>query len=535
MIYGCMYGPQPLYSPPTIRKATMKKGKAVKEAARWLMAKNRLILVSVVAVTLAVSLTLTLREPVAVPAPEAAPIVYTAPVRPDPLTAHDEGLYAAIYDAQAEGDFALADDMIARLDSQLLLGHVLAQRYLHEDYKTDANELKYWLHAFADHPQRTRITTLSARKGMKIATVRSEKSLSGAGYIDHLGEKSMPAGWYHGLSLWRNKAYDRAAMQFEKVASTANLNEWHKAAAYFWAHRAYARAENDRAEDMLDLAAEYPTSFYGMLANAKLNHSGNWMAAAPYVPSSLRREPAVLRAQALASIGRETEAEEELRAIFSTLPRHERKAMVTLASEFNLPNLQVRLSKMKELTDEEALFASYPMPEAIAEVQTTVDSAMIFAISRQESSFRPNVASHAGAVGMMQVLPSTANHIARHLGTELATSDISRAGLKNADINVRLGAAYIQMLMREPHVKGSWIHAIASYNAGPGAVASWARLTRDVDDPLLYIESIPYSETRNYVVQVLAHYWVYQHLMGEQSITLQSLAAGAWPHYSRES
>ena len=535
MFWGCVDALQQLYSPPTIRKVTMKKGRAVKEAARWLMAKHRSILVGIVAVTLAVSLTLTLREPVATPEPEVAPVVYTAPIHPDPLTSHDEGLYTAIYDAQSEGDFTLADEMITRLDSQLLLGHILAQRYLHEGYKTDANELKYWLHAFADHPQRGRIATLAARKGVKLKMIQTEKLLSGAGYIDHLGTKSMPSGWYHGLSLWRNKAYNKAAVQFEKVANTSNLNEWHKAAAYFWAHRAYARAENERAEDMLDLAAEYPMSFYGMLANAKLNHSGNWMAAAPYVPSSLRRKPAVLRAQALASIGREVEAEEELRAIFSNLPRHERKAMVTLASEFNLPNLQVRLSRMKELTDEEALFASYPMPKAIAEVQTTVDSAMIFAISRQESGFRPNVASHAGAVGMMQVLPSTANHIARHLGTELATSDISRAGLKNADINVRLGAAYIQMLMRKPHVNGSWIHAIASYNAGPGAVASWARLTRNVDDPLLYIESIPYSETRNYVVQVLAHYWVYQHLMGEQSITLQSLAAGAWPHYSNQS
>ncbi|MBN8542858.1 MAG: lytic transglycosylase domain-containing protein [Alphaproteobacteria bacterium] len=511
----------------------MNKGRAVKEMARWLKAKNRLVLVSSVAVVIAVSLALTLREPVAAPAPEPTPVVYTATAHPDPLTPHDEGLYTAIYEAQAEGDFALADEMIARLDSQLLLGHVLAQRYLHEDYKTEASELKYWLHAFSDHPQRARIAALAARKGVRTEVAQREKPLSGAGYIDHLGAKSMPAGWYHGLSLWRSKSYDKAAVQFEKVATTSSLNEWHKAAAYFWAHRSYERAENDRAEDMLDLAAEYPTTFYGMLANAKLNHSGNWMAAAPYVPSSLRRQPSVLRAQALASIGRENEAEEELRAIFSTLPRHERKAMVTLASEFNLPNLQVRLSKMKELTDEEALFASYPMPAAVAEVQTTVDSAMIFAISRQESGFRPNVASHAGAVGMMQVLPSTANHIARSLGTELASSDVSRAGLQNADINVRLGAAYIQMLMREPHINGSWIHAIASYNAGPGAVASWARLTRNVDDPLLYIESIPYSETRNYVVQVLAHYWVYQHLMGEQSITLQSLAAGAWPHYKQ--
>jgi soluble lytic murein transglycosylase-like protein len=461
------------------------------------------------------------------------PVAYVAPERPDPLTPHDRVLYQSIYMMQEDGEFAEADALIAQLDSQLLLGHVLAQRYLFTDYKSDATELKTWVENFPDHPQSTKIRALAARKGATIAALpKQEPALKGAGYIDHLGAKSMPAGWYHGLTLWREKAYGRAALQFEKVATNESLNDWNRSAAYFWAHRAYERTGDDAADDMLDLAAEYPTTFYGLLANAKLNDSRSWMASAPYVPSALRRHPSVLRAQALASIGREDDAEEEMRRIFSSLPRHERKAMVTLASEFNLPNLQVRLSKMKELTDEEALFASYPMPQAVADAQTAIDSALIFAISRQESGFRPDVASHAGAVGMMQVLPSTAKYIVRSIDTDIATIDLSRLQLKDADTNVRLGAAYIEMLMKEPSVNGSMIHTIASYNAGPGAVASWAKAARNIDDPLLYIESIPYGETRNYVVQVLAHYWVYQHLMGEQAVTLQAIADGHWPQYN---
>lgn len=472
--------------------------------------------------------------PAPAPMPEQQAIV-VAPERPDPLTAHDRALYEAIYIAQEDGQFAEADEMMAQLDSQLLLGHVLAQRYLFTDYKSTATELKSWVQNFPDHPQAEKVRALAARKGAKemAALPKSEPALKGAGYIDHLGANGMPGGWYHGLTLWREQRFGPAASQFEKVASNTSLNEWHRSAAYYWAYRAYDKVNDDAADDMLELAAEFPTTFYGMLANAQLRESGSWMAAAPYVPASLRRDPAVLRAQALASIGREEDAEAELRAIFNGLSRHERKAMVTLASEFNLPNLQVRLSKMKELTDEEALFASYPMPESIADVQTKIDSAMIFAISRQESGFRTDAGSHAGAVGMMQVLPSTANHIARRMGTELAMSDLKTLQLKDADTNVRLGAAYIDMLMREPSVNGSIVHAIASYNAGPGAVSAWAKAARNIQDPLLYIESIPYKETRNYVVQVMAHYWVYQHLMGEQAYSLQALAEGKWPQYNQ--
>lgn len=495
--------------------------------------RTRLVILAGFVMMAAALLALTGNTRTPEPAPVVAtPVVYVAPERPDPLTPHDRALYESIYIAQKDGQFEQADMMINELDSQLLLGHVLAQRYLFTDYVSSAAELQAWVENFPDHPQAVKIRSLAARKGAKLEPAQTyEASLKGAGYIDHLGAKSMPQNWYHGLSLWREKSYGKAAAEFEKVASNESLDPWHRSAGYFWAHRAYSMIKDDSADDMLELAAEYPTTFYGMLANAKLNESGSWMAAAPYVPSSLRREPAVLRAQALASIGREEDAEEELRAIFNGLSRHERKAMVTLASEFNLPNLQVRLSKMKELTSEEALFASYPMPESVAAVQTAIDPALVFAVSRQESGFRAGISSHAGAVGMMQVLPSTANHIARRLGTEVASSDLSRLELQDANTNVRLGAAYIEMLMKEPSVNGSLVHAVASYNAGPGAVSSWAKAARNINDPLLYIESIPFKETRNYVVQVMAHYWVYQHLMGEQAATLQSLAEGQWPQY----
>ena len=453
----------------------------------------------------------------------------------EPLTPQDKQRYRAIFSAQDRGDFAAADTMLVELESQLLLGQVLAQRYLHERYRSEADELSIWLGNFSDHPQAQKIAALANRRGAEIAKKGEVEPLKGAGYIDHLGAKSMPSGWYHGLSLWRAGKIADTARQFESLAAKEKLNPWHRAAAYFWAYRSYDRLGDDRAARMIERAAEYPTTFYGMLANRTLGNSLSWMASAPYVPSALRRHPAVLRAQALASIGRETEAEAEIRQLFPRLSRHERKALVTLASEFNLPNLQVRLSQMKDLSPSEELFASYPMPGMIARAQNRVDPAIIFAISRQESGFRPHVASHAGAVGMMQMLPSTANHVFRSLNeTELAAVNMNGLGkphLTDTQTNVRLGAAYIEMLMETPVVNGSLIHTLAAYNAGPGAVAGWQRAAGNISDPLLYIESIPYGETRNYVAQVLAHYWVYQHLMGEPAQSLDLLARGQWPVY----
>ncbi|MBX9726530.1 MAG: hypothetical protein K2X09_04620, partial [Rickettsiales bacterium] len=65
--------------------------------------------------------------------------------------------------------------------------------------------------------------------------------------------------------------------------------------------------------------------------------------------------------------------------------------------------------------------------------------------------------------------------------------------------------------------------------AGPGTVASWKAAAGNVSDPLLYVESIPYPETRNYVMQVAAQYWIYQRMMGETPTSLRALAKGEWP------
>ena len=121
-------------------------------------------------------------------------------------------------------------------------------------------------------------------------------------------------------------------------------------------------------------------------------------------------------------------------------------------------------------------------------------------------AFRRTAVSHAGAVGLMQVLPTTAELVSRNRGVPY-----SRAVLTNPIYNLEYGQSFIEMMRGNRATAGQLPRVIASYNAGPLPVARWAAIN-DKGDPLLWIESIPYWETRYYVPAVLRNMWVYQGL-----------------------
>lgn len=454
------------------------------------------------------------------------------------LSDGDKQICRALFAAQKRGEYKQANQLIGELDNKLLLGHVLAQRYLNSNYKTSGYELSQWLKSYHDHPQASKIAALAAKKGAAADMKLVRETLKGDGYIDHLGRTGMTKDWYRALALWKSKSYGPAGRLFAKIGDDEKLSGWQRAAGYYWAFRSEYRMGQKRAANKhLANAAEFQTTFYGLLA---MRQSGDWpqlTAAAPYVPLALRDDAHVIRAQALATIGEHDMAEEELRQLYFQLDSRDRPAVLALASEVGLANLQVRLAGMKGLSQSEQLFGRYPMPTWIVKAQDKVDPALVLAIARQESVFRTQAISTGGAVGMMQMLPSTAKHIERRLSAEdaLATAAVSGSSLPlskqltDASINIRLGAQYVEILKAQPMVKGDLIKTLAAYNAGPGSVQSWEKAARNIDDPLLYVESIPYGETRNYVMQVMAHYWVYKMLLGEYPDSLSTLADGEWP------
>lgn len=457
------------------------------------------------------------------------------------LSEMDRALYTAIFDAQANGETATVDTLITQLDNQILLGHVLANRYMSNHYETTADELSGWLQNYGDLPEAARMASLAHRKGVdvsEVAVISDTKPLKGDGYVFHLGRSTMPDGWYRGLRLWKEGQFGSAAKAFSAIGENDTLNGWQRSAGSYWAYRSLLRTGDRRSADtQLASAAAEPLTFYGQLALARQGTAMPVRAEAPRISYTVRNDPHVLRASAFHALDMDDAAEMELRSLYGKLDVTERPGLVALAAEMNLANLQVRLAQQPHLSEGEKLFGSYPAPQAVITAsKDIVPPALVLAVARHESGFRNQAASGAGAVGMMQMLPSTAKQVLRH-----AELDVAEAGnsmipiakrLNDAVLSAKLGATYLQMLTRERDIGNNLMKILAGYNAGPGAVANWSKTARTVNDPLLYLESIPYPETHNYVVQVMAHYWIYQSMMGQRPDSLNQLARGEWPTIS---
>jgi soluble lytic murein transglycosylase len=156
------------------------------------------------------------------------------------------------------------------------------------------------------------------------------------------------------------------------------------------------------------------------------------------------------------------------------------------------------------------------------------EPSLVLGITRQESGFDPLVRSGVGARGMMQLMPSTAVIVARRIGVSY-----SPGMLDEPDYNMRLGSSYLGQLVGQ--FSGSYVMAVAGYNAGPGRPTQWSSFCGDprggATDPLDFIECIPFSETRNYVMRVMEGMQVYRAKLngGSVAITLSSdLKRGAY-------
>ena len=146
----------------------------------------------------------------------------------------------------------------------------------------------------------------------------------------------------------------------------------------------------------------------------------------------------------------------------------------------------------------------------------------IYAVARQESAFMVDIRSRAGALGLMQLLPTTARHVARK-------ARIPRPGIRallEPATNLSLGSIYLASL--EARYSGHPVLASAAYNAGPGRVARW-RKTPDRISSEIWVETIPFRETRRYVRGVLAYQAIYARRLGEEGIRLKDLMPAVTP------
>ena len=342
------------------------------------------------------------------------------------------------------------------------------------------------------------------------------------------GEWASQAAWVSGLASWRLGDCESASRNFQQVAALAQQREL-RAGGLYWAARAEQMCGRPASvEPLLRAAAntaEGPESFYGLIARQTLGMSTE-LPGDPFTgrDPQIDQYPNVQRAMELARIGEPALAEEMLRHQAKIGQPAEHHALIQLAKKLDLPAAQLWLANNGQPGARSDAADRYPNPHWTPLNGWRVDPALAFGHVVQESTFRRTAVSTAGAVGLMQVRPGTAADLARARGWP------STGSLTDPKMNLEYGQSFIEQMRGNSGTAGQLPRVIASYNAGPLPVARWASIN-DKGDPLLWIESIPYWETRYYVPAVLRNMWVYQGLNDEGTPTLKAIAEHHWPAF----
>lgn len=341
--------------------------------------------------------------------------------------------------------------------------------------------------------------------------------------------------WAAGLASWRLGRIVEARGFFERAARAPEGTPALKSAAAFWAARAHLRTrEPQNYVPWMHEAAQASRTFYGLLARRTLGLSPHFAwEREPYGATEamvLAESAGGLRALALLEIGEVDRAGAELERLAAlthgnaTLGR----AVMAAASQAGLVPLAVRLADLAGRADGGPRDAArYPVPPYRPQGGFTVDPAFLLALARQESNFDPRAISPAGALGLMQLMPTTAAYVSG----DQTLAGRNRTNLFDPNVSLTLGQRYLDYLARHGVVRGDLIRTIAAYNAGPGSLSRWVDAVRHNNDPLLFIEAIPLAETRTHLRRVLANTWVYASRLGRPAASLDALAAGLWPRY----
>jgi peptidoglycan lytic transglycosylase len=349
------------------------------------------------------------------------------------------------------------------------------------------------------------------------------------------------ADWYAGLSAWRMGKFAIAAEHFSYLSAAPNASDWTRAAGGFWAARAFiANREPEKASPVLEVAASTGATFYGMLAAQQLGRNVEFHWVQPPLDNAgltlLLANETVARAVALVELGRRADAEAELIRAHGRIDASLDHALIALAEQLNLPATQLQVANAAYVPasygpDRYVMNAGlFPVPDYAPDGGFRVDRALVYAFMRQESKFKPQARSRAGARGLMQIMPATASHITQDRSLR-RSGEAGRDRLYDPSFNLTLGQKYIEELMSGGEPYGNLYQLMTAYNGGPGNLRRWLNNTEFQDDPLLFIESIPAPETRGYIERVLTNLWIYRDRLGQEIPSLETAAAGQWPVY----
>ena len=346
--------------------------------------------------------------------------------------------------------------------------------------------------------------------------------------------------WTMGLLYYKDGMYKEAEQYFSKILDLKQINDARKIEAAFWAGRsADANDDMDAAKKYWEIGAEHPMAFYGALSATMLGRTPEYeffeQDCTDEDIETLRELKLGKVALALLQVGRNERAEQYLKSLITARASDKTlHAINSVATAYDLPRIAIQISGVVrdrgilEIDDDIIYSAQYPLPDWEPMGGWSIDRALLFAITKQESGFRTTAKSGVGANGVMQLMPGTAKLVAHKNKIKWSDVDMSKP-----EHNMFLGQQYIVDLLQQPVIDNSIIKMLAAYNAGIGNVQKFEK-TFNTYDPLLYIESFPAYETRGYIKRVLSNLWLYRARLNQPLTSMQELANGQWPLYTSE-
>ena len=341
-------------------------------------------------------------------------------------------------------------------------------------------------------------------------------------------ESQFFAGW---IALTRMKDPHRADAHFAKL-QTLSASPITQSRALYWRGRA-AEADGDQvgAQLFYSQGARYYTTFYGQLAAARTDapqiNLGHDPQITPSDRAAFEARDSVKAARLLASMGNHEGFRTFVAALSENVPDAASEAQLVDLAQSQPDGGDLALRVVRNAAKRGIILPErgYPIrtPTLVA---GAAEIPLVLGVTRQESSFDAGAHSAAGARGMMQLMPATAQTVARRAG-------LGGGSLEDPDYNMKVGSLFLGQLVGQ--FGGSYVMAAAAYNAGPGRPNQWANLCGDprssASDPLDFIECIPFSETRDYVMRVMEATQVYRARLngGSAPITLAAdLKRGAY-------
>ena len=396
---------------------------------------------------------------------------------------------------------ALAED---RADTRRIVVDVL-ERWARRDPDGAAGAWEILRTRYAFPPE----DVASVRVAIARALVRKDD----ARVLDWLTATDLPPG--------DGQAHEAAVLSALRLGRWASALEWLQRMPTpmrdsdrwrYWKARALAETGDSAGAGSLfaDLAPEW--SVYGFLASDRLGREYSLhsvpVSAAPGDLARAEALPGVERARELRVLGRSADARREWARLLREQPAELLPALALVAHHWGWHDQAIAtLGRARVYGDLEVRFPLAHRGSVTAHAEANgVDPAWAYGVLRQESAFWADARSPAGAIGLMQLLPSTAREVARRLRVR-----VEDATLLDSDVNIRLGTAYLGRL--RDRLGGHLALATAAYNAGPQRVRSWLPLLQELPTDL-WVESVPFPESRSYVQKVLAYTVIYRSRLG---------------------